>query len=232
MADVEEKAVESSEEKKKGVTQKLEPGAEAPKPKAKRRETKKLNMEPEVEAAPEAVPESDPAEAAESAVVAAPAPHQGLTREEMNWAAVAHASVLVTILLGLGTGGLGCLLGIAIPAVIWYAYRDKSEYVVDQARQATVFQVAGLAALLALVIGGTLLLVVGWTVAGVLTIVLIGLLLIPVALILTVLLIVAVVALPVVQMVYGCYAAVEAYNGRPFRYRWTTDLIDRYQQQA
>ena len=57
-----------------------------------------------------------------------------------------------------------------------------------------------------------------------LTVVLIGLLLIPIALILTLLYVAAVVALPVAQVVYGCYAALEAYNGRPFRYRWVVDL--------
>jgi uncharacterized Tic20 family protein len=42
----------------------------------------------------------------------------------------------------------------------------------------------------------------------------------------------AVVALPFVQVVYGCYAALEAYNGRPFRYWWIADVIDRYQSEA
>ena len=68
--------------------------------------------------------------------------------------------------------------------------------------------------------------------AGILVVVLVGLLLLPVMLVVTLLWIVGVVALPIVQVVYGCYAALEAYNGRPFRYRWIADLIDRYQAQA
>ena len=156
----------------------------------------------------------------------------GLTREEMKWAALAHGSILVTLLLGIITGGLGAILGVAIPAVIWYMYRDRSDYVVDQARQATVFQLAGFVALLALIIGGTLLLVVGWSASAVLTVILIGLLLIPIMVVVTVLLVAAVVALPIVMVVYGCYAAAETHNGRPFRYRWVTEMIDRYQAQA
>jgi uncharacterized Tic20 family protein len=202
-------------EKSRAETQKLEPEAEAPKPRPKRAETKKL----------EPVPEA-------ATGVRTPAPHLGLTRDELNWAAVAHASILVTLLLGLGTGGLGAILGVAIPAIIWYVHREKSEYVVDQARQATIFQAGGIVALLALVVVGTLLLLLGWTVTGLLSVILIGLLLIPVALILTLVFVVAVVGLPIAQTVYGCYAAVEAYNGRPFRYRWIADLIDRYQKQA
>jgi uncharacterized Tic20 family protein len=160
-----------------------------------------------------------------------PRPHLGLTREEMTWAAVAHASILVTVLLGIATGGLGAILGLVIPAVIWYVYRDKSEYVTDQARQATIFQVAGVVGFLVLAVAGVILLVLGWAVTAVLLIVLVGLILIPVMLIVTVLWPTALVLLPIVQLVYGCYAAAETYNGRPFRYRWIADLIDRYQAQ-
>jgi hypothetical protein len=158
--------------------------------------------------------------------------HLGLTREEMNWAAVAHASILVTLLLGISTGGLAAIFGPLIPALIWYIYRDKSEYVVEQARQATIFQLAGIIGLVVLAIGGALLVTVGWVVSAVLLIVLIGVLLLPVMLIATLLLAVAVVVLPLAQVVYGCYAAVEAYHGRPFRYRWVADLMDRYQAQV
>ncbi len=159
-------------------------------------------------------------------------PHLGLTKGEMGWAAAAHASILLTLLLGLVTGGLAALLGVAVPALIWYSNRDKSEYVAEQARQATIFQLACFVALLALVVGGTLLLVVGWVVSGVLLLVLIGVLLIPVMLILTILLVVALVALPIVWVIYGCYAALETYNGRPFRYAFISDLVDRYEAQA
>jgi uncharacterized Tic20 family protein len=159
-------------------------------------------------------------------------PHLGLTRAEMGWAAAAHASILLTLLLGLISGGLAALIGVAVPALIWYTYRDRSEYVAEQARQATIFQLACFVALLALVVGGTALLVVGWLVSGVLVLVLVGVLLVPVMLILTVLLVVALVALPIVWVVYGCYAALETYNGRPFRYAYISDLVDRYEAQA
>jgi len=161
----------------------------------------------------------------------APRPHLGLTREEMTWAALAHASILITVLLGAATGGLGAVLGLAVPAVIWYVYRDKSEYVADQARQATIFQMAGVVGILVLALAGVILLVLGWAVTAVLLIVLVGLILIPVMLIVTVVWPMALVLLPIVQLVYGCYAAAETYNGRPFRYRWIADLIDRYQAQ-
>jgi uncharacterized Tic20 family protein len=209
------KRQDSAEEKPRGETRNLEPGMEAPPPRPKRTETRKLPPEPDM-----------------ALQVAAPSPHLGLTQEERNWAAAAHASILVTLTLGLVTGGLGAILGVIVPAVIWYIHRDKSEYVVDQARQATVFQLAGFVALLLLALVGAILVTVGWTVSAVLVIVLVGLILMPVMLIVTLAWAVAVLALPIVQVAYGCYAALEAYHGRPFRYWWIADLVDRYQAQA
>lgn len=160
-----------------------------------------------------------------------PRPHLGLTREETNWAAVAHASVLITLLLGISTGSLAAILGVAIPAIIWYVYRDKSEYVTEQARQATIFQVAGILAWWALILVGGLALALGAVVGAVLTIVLVGLLLLLVVALVAIVWSAAILLLPIAQTVYGCYAAIETYNGRPFRYRWIADLIDRSQSQ-
>ena len=61
---------------------------------------------------------------------------------------------------------------------------------------------------------------------------LVGLLLLPVMLVLTLIWAVALIVLPVVLVVYGCYAALEAHNGRPVRYRWFADVIDRYVAQT
>jgi len=206
-----------------------------------KRKTKNLEEAPVEEEKPVAVTPSEeekpvavaPVEEEKpSAVVPKQAPYLGLTRDEMTWAALAHASILVTLAIGLATGGLGAIVGVAIPAIIWYSYRDKSAYVVDQARQATIFQLAGIAGLLVLAVGGAILLTVAWVASALLVLVLIGLVLLPLVLILTLLWVVAIVALPIVQVVYGCYAAVETYNGRSFRYRWVADLMDKYMGKA
>jgi uncharacterized Tic20 family protein len=199
------------------ITRKLNAENEAPKRRARRPETRKL--EPEVEAE-------------KSLTVMTAPPHLGLTRDEMTWAALAHASILLTLLLGVSTGGIAAILGPIVPAIVWYVFRDRSEYVVEQARQATIFQLAGILGLLALAIVGAIVIAAGWVVSAVLVVVLIGLILMPVMLIVTLAWVAAVVALPVVQVVYGCYAALEAYNGRPFRYWWIADVIDRYQSEA
>ena len=144
----------------------------------------------------------------------------------MIWAAVAHGSVVLTVVLGVATAGIGALLGVAIPAVIWAVHRGRSDYVANQARQATMYQLLGMAVLLVLAIVGTLLLIIGWVVTALLTVVLVGLVLIPIMIVVTVAFVLALVLLPIGQAVYGCYGAVEAYSGRPFRYRWLADAMD------
>jgi len=195
-----------------------------------------VKVEPVEDVAPveqvKPVEEAKPVQQMPSAVVPKQAPFLGLTRNEMTWAALAHASILVTLAIGLATGGLGAIVGVAIPAIIWYAHKDKSAYVVDQARQATVFQLVGIVGLFVLALGGALLLTVAWVVGALLVLVLVGLVLLPLILIVTLLWGVAVVALPIVQVVYSCYAAVETYSGRPFRYRWVADLMDQYMGKA
>ena len=218
MSEVEQEGIEattSGAAQPGAETRILEPGAEAPKPTPRRAETRKL--EPEAEEAPQAL---------------AGVPHLGLTREELNWAALAHASILITLLLGLLSGGIGALLGPIIPGIIWYVHRDKSEYVVEQARQATIYQVAGIGALVALILVGGILVSLGLAISAVLIIILIGLILFPIMLFVTLIWGAAIVVLPIAQVVYGCYAALEAYNGRPFRYWWVADRIDRYQAQT
>jgi uncharacterized Tic20 family protein len=208
---------ERTEERQPVVTRRLEPGTNNVPPRPRRPETRKLN------------PGDDPDLRAGRPAAGA---RLGLTQREMNWAAAAHASVLITLLLGLSSGGILAIVGPIIPAMIWYAHRDESAYVADQARQATIFQLAGIVALLALAIVGALIVGMGWAVSAILVIVLIGLLLLPVMLVITLLWVVGVVVLPIAQVAYGCYAALEAYNGRPFRYWWVADMIDRYHTQA
>ncbi len=156
-----------------------------------------------------------------------PEPRTVPTRDDLTMAALAHASILITFLIGVGSGGLGAILGVLVPLAIWYGYREKSEYTAKQALQATVYQVASVLAVLIFVVVGALLVVVGWTISGALAAVLIGLCLMPFALLVTLLLVVGILVLPIAQVIYGLYAANETYKGRDFRYRWVADWIDQ-----
>jgi uncharacterized Tic20 family protein len=151
----------------------------------------------------------------------------GPTSNERIWAALAHASVLLTFILGVTTGGLAVVVGALVPLIIWLAFRDRSRYVTFHSMQATVFQLASVVAWIGLLIAGVVVLVPTWIVTILLLVVLIGFLLLPVALMLTVALPVALVLMPLAVLVYGLYGAFEVYGGRDFRYWLIADWIEK-----
>jgi len=154
-----------------------------------------------VEAAPaeEAAAEVLPPEAAPTAALPEEA---GPSQNDRNLAALAHGSTLLNLVFP----GLGILAAL----LIWLSVKERSRYAGFQSLQAVAFQVA---ALLATVLGG-ILVTVGWVVSGLLTAVLVGCLLMPFALLLTI----AVILVPIAGLVYGLFGAYEVYNGRDFRY--------------
>jgi uncharacterized Tic20 family protein len=139
---------------------------------------------------------------------------------------LAHASVLLTFILGIASGGLVVILTVFVPLIIWLTFRHKSRYVAYHAIQATVFQVASLLVWVGLLVAGLAILIPAWIVTALLLVILIGLLLLPLVLVLTIGLAAALVLLPFVSLVYGLYAAFEVYAGRPFRYWRVADWID------
>ncbi len=150
----------------------------------------------------------------------------GPSSSERTWAALAHASVLVTFALGISTGGLAVVLAALVPLVIWLSFRDRSPFVAFHAMQATVFQLAALVAWLGLLVAGLVILIPTWIATILLVIILIGLLLLPVAIGLTIALPTALVILPFASLVYGLYGAFEVYTGREFRYWRIADWIE------
>jgi uncharacterized Tic20 family protein len=192
---------------------------------------------PETTEVPEA-PSEGPAqtEAGTQAVAAEESPQAERTRlattqagpstSERTWAALAHASILLTFALGVSTGGVAVVLAALVPLAIWLAFRDKSHFVAFHAMQATVFQLASLVAWIAILAGGLVVLIPAWIMTVLLMIVLIGFLLLPVVLVLTIALPAVLVALPLASLVYGLYGALEVYGGRPFRYWKVADWIE------
>jgi uncharacterized protein len=109
-------------------------------------------------------------------------------REEGTWSALAHLSTFLNIFTG--------FLGPVVAFIIWLVHRDKSPTVAHHALRSVFYQVAWLVAI-----------VVGWTITGVLMAVLIGFLLMPVMLLVTL--------GPFVQASYEAYMA---YQGAGRRY--------------
>jgi uncharacterized Tic20 family protein len=149
------------------------------------------------------------------------------TSNERIWAALSHASILLTFILGVSTGGLAVILGALVPLVIWLAFRDRSRFVAFHAMQASVFQLASVVAWVGLAIVGVAVLIPTWIVTALLLVVLIGFLLLPLALVLTVALPAALVIMPLAILVYGLYGAFEVYAGRDFRYWQVADWIEK-----
>jgi uncharacterized Tic20 family protein len=146
--------------------------------------------------------------------------------DEWTAAALAHTSVLLSLILG-AAGGIGALIGPIICLAMYFGYREKSRFVAFHALQACVYQAAGmlLYAVAAAVLGAWI--AVAWTVSGALTAVLVGLLLMPFALLLTLTVVLLLACAPFVWLGYGLYAAYQVYQGRDFRYWLIGEQLER-----
>jgi uncharacterized Tic20 family protein len=117
------------------------------------------------------------------------------TQEERTWSAASHLSVFLNLFTG--------FLGPVAAFIIWLVYKDRSPQVAFQALQSAGYQVAWL-----------VLLGVGWTLTGLLTLILVGFLLIPVMALAT-----------VVSFVHMAYAAYRVSKGYGYRYPLVAELI-------
>ncbi len=147
-----------------------------------------------------------------------------LTDEERMWAAVAHGSAILTLLVGLLTGGLATLFTLFIPLGVYIAFRNRSAFVANQALQAFALQVIGTVGWLVVLTGGVL---VGALLSVVLAITVVGLIVVPFVVIAVVLFVLASLAMPLGMAVYGAIAAWEAYQGKWYRYPKIGDWVDR-----
>lgn len=167
-----------------------------------------------------------PGPAETSVVTANDSMRAGPTANERTWAALAHASVLLTFAVGVSTAGLAVVLAALVPLAIWLAFRDRSRFVAFHAMQATVFQMASLVAWIGLLVVGVVVLTPTWILTALLVFVLVGFLLLPVVLVLTIALLAVLATLPFASLVYGLYGAFEVYASRAFRYWQVADWIE------
>lgn len=107
---------------------------------------------------------------------------------ERAWSILAHLSIFLNIFTG--------FLGPVAAFVIWLVYRDRSTRVAFHALQSLWYQLAWL-----------VIIFVGWTVASILTIVLIGFLLFPVMLLLT-----------LAPFAHAIYATYKVSRGKDYSY--------------
>lgn len=108
--------------------------------------------------------------------------------DERTWSAVAHLTTFLNIFTG--------FLGPVAALLIWLVYRNDSPRIASHALRSVFYQVAWLSAI-----------VVGWTVTVALMVILVGFLLVPVMILVT-----------LAPFVQASYEAYEAYRGRDARY--------------
>ncbi len=123
--------------------------------------------------------------------------------DERMWALLAHLSILLNLITG--------MLGVIAALVIYLAYRDRSEYVKFQALQAVIFQIV-------FWVGGGLLAGIVWAGTAVLSILIIGIIFIPGAILITL--------LPFASLIYGVIGGVQCGNGSDFRYWMIGDWVE------
>ena len=146
--------------------------------------------------------------------------------DDWTTAALAHASVLLTLLLAFA-GGVGALVGLAVPLVIYLSYRGRSRFIAFHALQSLVYQGAGVLIYIVLLVVSVAAVAAAWAISGVLSAVVIGFLLMPLALILTIVTAIVLLGALLLLVGYGLYAAYRVYQGEDFRYEILGEWLER-----
>lgn len=150
-----------------------------------------------------------------------------VTDEERQWAAIAHASIWVTLFGGFMSAGFIVPMSIFIPLVIYFMYRKRSDYVSFHALQAFVLQLLGTVGVLALAIVGGTAWVIGMVIALLAIFVLAGIVLVPLWGLIGIALALLIVAAPFAALLFGTIAAVQTYNRVDYRYPFVARWVDR-----
>ncbi|MBU4225269.1 MAG: DUF4870 domain-containing protein [Chloroflexi bacterium] len=122
--------------------------------------------------------------------------------DERTWAMIAHLSVLINLVSG--------ILGPVAALVIYMVYKDRSRYVAYHALQSFVFQLIWW-------YGGGVLVGAAWAVSSALSVVLIGLLCMPIACLIS--------FIPLGALIYGIVGAVQTSQGQDFKYWLIGDWV-------
>ncbi len=146
---------------------------------------------------------------------------------ERRWAALAHASTLLTAAVALPSFGAGTLVTIFIPLLIYLAFRNRSDYVAFHALQAFTIQLVGTVGWFTLLLVGGIAWGLMLLVSLVLILLVVGAVLFPMILLLGALAFVASFALPLGMIIYSLIATIETWNGHDYRYPYIARWVER-----
>ena len=159
------------------------------------------------------------------------APSVETTSEERTVAALAHASSILTILVSVLSLGLGGVIFAFIPFLIYVSYKDRSRFVAYHAAQAFALQMAETVGWFVAMIAFALVFAILVVITALLSVILIGLILIPVDVLVAIAMTVVLISAPFVGMAFSLVATVETANGRDYRYpyigQWVEDWLAR-----
>jgi uncharacterized Tic20 family protein len=145
---------------------------------------------------------------------------------ERKWAALAHASTLLTAVMALGSLGLGVLITMFIPLLIYFSFRKRSEYVAFHALQALTIQLIGTIGWLSLVTVGLIVWAALLVISLLLVLVLVGIVLLPLVLLAGPILLVISLALPLGMVIYSVIALTETRSGHNYRFPYIARWVE------
>jgi uncharacterized Tic20 family protein len=151
-------------------------------------------------------PSSEPLHALEAPQTPSATSQPLSSAEERTWSLLAHLSVLLNLITGFA-GPIAAL-------VIYLIYKDRSRTVAYHALQAMIFQLIWW-------YGGGLLIGAMWAIVGALSAIGIGLILIPVAIVMSLVL----ALLPMGAVIYGIIGAIQVNQGQDFKYWLVGDWV-------
>ena len=122
--------------------------------------------------------------------------------DERTYAMLAHLSVLANLFTG--------FLGPVVALIIYLVYKDRSRYVAYHAMQSFVMQLIAW-------VGGGIVAGILWAISSVLTVVLIGCIIMPIALLFSL--------LPLAALIYGIIGGVQCNQGQDFKYWLVGDWV-------
>lgn len=145
---------------------------------------------------------------------------------ERKWAALAHASTLLTALVALLSFGMGALLTMLAPLFIYFAFRKRSEYVAFHALQAFTIQLVGIIGFLAVLILGAIVWVALLLLSALLVLVLIGIVLLPIVALAAAAYFLASLALPLGMVIFSVKALFETRLGHNYRIPYIAQWVE------
>ena len=150
------------------------------------------------------------------------------TSEERTAAALAHASSILTILVSVLSLGLGGVIFAFIPFLIYLSYKDRSRFVAYHAAQAFALQLAETVGWFVAMIAFIVVFAVLAAVTALLSVILIGLILIPVDVLVAIAMVIVLISAPFVGMAFSLVSTVETANGRDYRYPYIGQWVEAW----